>query len=145
MDIFEDAKSAGEKEVEAAQLYVLAEKYDVETVMLNICIKLRAHAKGQLRATGSSYYDRKEQVPPERRAVEIAYKYTSRASSLRKVFVDWYVKCNVDKDTGVREWLATVPEFAADLIVTPSRTQGYFDRTEDDYLSRLTGKAYKAV
>ncbi|KAK0515925.1 hypothetical protein JMJ35_001959 [Cladonia borealis] len=113
--------------------------------MLNICIKLRAHGKEQVRATGSSWHDRKEQLPPERRAVEIAYKYTYRASSLRKVFVDWYVMCSVDKDTGVREWLATVPEFAADLIVTPSRTQQYFKRDEKDYLLRLTGKAYEAV
>ena len=140
MSMFEDAKSDSEREVQAAQLFVLAEKYGVETVMLNIGIMLHAHGKGRWREV-SHYY--KEQLPPERRAVEIAYKYTYRDSILRKVFVDWYSACPVREIRGLRDWLPTVPEFASDLLVTTSREERYFSKSQKEYSLRLTGKEYK--
>ena len=133
MDMFEDASSHSEREVQAAQLFALAEKYGVETVMLNIGIKLHAHGKRRARLT------------PAHRAIEIAYKYTNRDSILRRVFVDWYSVCNVCEDTGLRDWLPTVPEFASDLVVTSSRNRQYFYKDADDYLLRLTGKEYKVL
>ena len=136
MDLFEDATSNSEREVQAAQLFALAEKYDVETVVLNIGIGLHAHA----RANPSIYYN---YTPPERRAVEIAYKYTSRDSILRKVFIDWYSMCDMSEDTGLRDWLPTVPEFASDLLVTTSRHKQYFRINKEGYLLRLKGKEHK--
>ena len=139
MDMFEDAKGK-EREVQAAGLFALAEKYAVETVMLNICIKLHAYGKNRERAVGRSY----EPLPPERRAVEIAYKYTHRDSILRRLFMDWYSVCTMSGDTTLRDWLLTVPEFAADLLVTTARKEEYFTKKEASYLLRLTGKAHKA-
>ena len=146
MDMFEDATSDSERQIQAAQLFALAEKYDVETVMLNMGIKLHAHgnAPGKKKRPAGSYYET-DRFPPERRAVEIAYRDTHRDSILRIVFVDWYSMGGVDDDIGVRDWLSTVPEFASDLVVTRSRQQRYFDKNEDEYLKRLTGKAYKVL
>ena len=141
MDIFENAKSDSEREVQAAQLFVLAEKYGVEAVMLSIGIKLHAYGKNRERVVNNSY----EPIPPERRAVEIAYQYTHRDSILRWVFVDWYSTCTMSEDASLRDWLPIVPEYASDLLVTRSRSQEYFKFTEKEYLRRLTGKAYKAL
>lgn len=138
IDLFEDATSDSEREVQAAQLFALAEKYDVESVMLNIGIGLYAHARAK--RCEQTMYTRKY-TPPERRAVEIAHNYTSRDSILRKVFIDWYSVCEVSADTGLRDWLPNVPEFASDLVVTTSRQRAYFNK--EDYLLRLTGKEYK--
>ncbi len=138
MDIFEDAKSDSEREVQAAQLFVLAEKYGVETVMLNIGIKLHAYSGGR----GQRGEYAKERLPPERRAVEIAYKYTYRDSILRTVFVDWYSACPVREVRSLRDWLPTVPEFASDLLVTASREQRYFYKNKEEYSLRLKGVKY---
>ena len=134
MKMFGDEMSNCEREVQAAQLFALAEKYDVEAVMLNICVKLHAHGRNY--KTGYINYVQRFD-PPDRRAVEIAYKYTHRDSILRMVFVDWYSMCNVRKDKGVRDWLPTVPEFASDLVVTTSREQMCFDKDAMSYLVRL--------
>ena len=142
MDLFEDATSDSEREVQAAQLFALAEKYDVETVMLNIAIGLYAHAKAK--RCDQKRYPRRY-TPPERRAVEIAYEYTSRDSMLRKVFIDWCSVCDVCEDTDLRDWLSTVPEFASDLVVTKSREEQYFMRDEERYIRRLTDKHYKVL
>ena len=141
MDMFENATSDSEREVQAAQLYVLAEKYGVETVELNIGIKLHAYSKGRVHSVGNKL----DRMPPERRAVEIAYKYTYRNSILRRVFLDWYSLCTVCEDTGLRDWLPTVPDLAADLVVTTSRKNRYFDMEERDYFLRLIGKEYKVL
>ena len=141
MDIFEDAKSDSEREVQAAQLFVLAEKYGVEAVMLSIGIKLHAYGNDKKHVVNYAY----EPIPPERRAVEIAYQYTHRDSILRRVFADWYSSCTMSEDASLRDWLPTVPEYASDLLVTKSRKQEYFKRTEQEYLRRLMGKAYKAL
>ena len=142
MDLFGDATSDSEKEVQAAQLFALAEKYDVGTVMLNIGIGIYAHAK----ANRYVYIAYQHKItPPDRRAVEIAYEYTSRDSMLRKVFIDWYSVCDVCEDTDLRDWLPTVPEFASDLVVTKSRQMQYFMREEEDYISRLTDKQHKVL
>ena len=85
MDLFEDATSDSEREVQAAQLFALVEKYDVEIVMLNIGMGLYTHARAK--RSERIGYSRKF-IPPERRAVEIAHNYTSRDSILRKVFID---------------------------------------------------------
>lgn len=141
MDRFKDATSDSEKEVQAAQLFALAEKYSVETVMLNTGIGLYAHARANRHEVGYPY----KNIPPERRAVEIAYNYTSRDSILRKVFIDWYSVCDVFEDTDLRDWLSTVPEFASDLVVTNSRDQRYFMEVEESYIRRLTDKQCKAL
>ena len=137
MDQFEDAKSDSKREVQAAQLFVLAEKYGVETVMLNIGMKLHAYSEGRSRVVRG--YTR-ERLPPERRAVEIAYKHTYRDSILRKVYVDWYSVCPEREVRGLRDWLLTVPEFAVDLCVTTARDQKYFSKNGYEYMLRLTGK-----
>ena len=142
MDIFEDAKSDSEREVQAAQLFVLAEKYGVETVMLNIGMKLHAYSEGRSRVVGSYI---RERIPPEHRAVEIAYKSTYRDSILRKVYLDWYSVCSVREVRSLRDWLLTVPEFAVDLCVTTARDQKYFSKNGNDYLLRLTGKGYNEL
>ena len=143
MDMFEDAKGK-EREVQAARLFALAEKCGVETVMLNIGIKLHAYGKNRQRAVRTTYGDTYEPIPPERRAVEIAYKYTHRDSILQRVFKDWYSVCTMSGDTTLRDWLLTVPEFAADLLVTTARKEAYFKRSENDYRFRLTGESHKA-
>ena len=135
MDIFEDAKSDSEREVQAAQLFVLAEKCGVETVMLNIGMELYAYSEGRL-GVKRSYH--RERLPPERRAVEIAYKYTYCASILRKVYVDWYSVCPEREVRDLHDWLLTVPEFAADLCVTIASDKEYFYQNEKEYLLRLT-------
>ena len=142
MDIFEDAKSDGEREVQAAQLFVLAEKYGVETVMLNIGMELHAYSEGRSRVRRDYIWER---LPPERRAVEIAYKYTYRDSILRKVYLDWYSVCPVGDVRGLRDWLFTVPEFAVNLCVTTARDQKYFYKNGNEYLLRLTGKGYNEL
>ena len=108
--------------------------------MLNICITLQAYGKNRERVVGRSY----EPIPPQRRAVEIAYKYTHRDSILQRVFKDWCSVCTMSGDATLRDWLLTVPEFAADLLVSTARKEAYFKRTESDYLLRLTGKEFKA-
>ena len=141
--MFEAATSDGEREVQAAELFALAEKYDVETVMLNIAIGLYAHARANSSEV-TKYYVRKY-ITPERRAVEIAHNYTSRDSILRKVFMDWYSACDVYEDTDLRDWLSTVPEFASDLVVTKSREKQYFMEEEERYIRRLTDKQYRTL
>ena len=142
MDMFEDATSNTEREIQAAQLFALAEKYGVETVMLNIGLKLHAH--GEKRRQMKHYNH--VRIPPERRAVEIAYQYTHRDSILRKVFVDWCSACSVGEIRDLRDWLPTVPEFASDLVVTTSREKRYFYMDQKDYLLRLTGgKGYEVL
>lgn len=142
MDLFEDATSDSEREVQAAQLFALAEKYDVERVVLNIGMGLYAYARAK-RVEGPAYS--RKYVPPERRAVEIAYEYTSRDSVLRKVFIDWYSVYDMSGDTGLRDWLSTVPEFASDLVVTKSRERRYFLNEENEYKLRLRDKENKAL
>ncbi len=138
MDMFEDNMPDSEIMVQAAQLFALAEKYDVETVMLNICLKLHAHGKVKKQYVTKDGYHGSRLAPPERRAVEIAYNYTHRDSMLRMVFVDWYSVCHVREDTGVRDWLPTVPEFASDLVVASPEMQ-HFYKAEENYLLRLKG------
>lgn len=142
MDMFKDATTDSEREVRAAQLFVVAEKYGMETVMLNIGIGLFAYAKAK--PFNITDHGRKF-IPPERRAVEIAQEYTSRDSILRKVFIDWFSMCNVREDTDLRDWLQTVPEFASDLVVTKSRQTQYLLKEVEDYISRLTNKKYKVL
>ena len=143
IQMFEDATSNGEREVKAAELFALAEKYDVETVTLNIAIGLYAHAR-ENRYEHPPYGHRKN-IPPERLAVEIADACTSRDSILRKVFIDWWSVCDVRGDTDLRNWLSTVPEFASDLVVTESREEKYFMRDEEYYLPRLTEKQFRTL
>ena len=142
MDMFKDAASDSEREVQAAQLFAIAEKYDVETVMLNIGIGLFAHARAN--RYKMIQWTRKY-IPPERRAVEIAQEYTSRDSILRKVFIDWFSMCDVCEDTDMRDWLQTVPEFASDLVVTKSREKQYLLSEVENYISRLTDKQLKVL
>ena len=143
IQMFEDATSDGEREVKAAELFALAEKYDVETVTFNIAIGLYAHARAN-RYEKIPYESRKN-FPPERLAVEIAEKSTSRDSILRKVFIDWYSVCNVRGDTDLRHWLSTVPEFASDLVVTESREEKYFMMNEEEYFWRLAEKQHRTL
>ena len=142
--MFEDATSDGEREIKAAELFALAEKYDVETVTLNIAIGLYAHARAN-RYEQKPPYGYRKNFPPERRAVEIADKSTSRDSILRKVFIDWWSVCDVRGDTDLRNWLSTVPEFASDLVVTKSREEKYFMKNEEDYFRRLTEQQYRTL
>lgn len=126
--MFADAKSNSESQIQAAQLFVLAEKYGVKKVMLNIGINLHAYGKAH------------NNVPPERRAVEIAYKHTYPDSILRQVFVDWHSECIDEGDKGLRDWLSTVPEFASSLAVTTSRYMHYLFKSQEEYLLKLQSK-----
>lgn len=96
-----------------ARLYVLAEKYDVEALRLDICGDLFNFV--HLRVVFGEFLK-----PLCFAVVDYVYANTNRQSLIRKLIADWFTwfpQASWQGEGESTDWLYNVPEFAVDLAL----------------------------
>lgn len=96
----------------AVRMFILAEKYDIDSLKKTILEELFVMAAGPVGAETAK--------PPAPDTIVYAYEHTPLSSSLRKLLADWYCY-QVDEswvgDWDNQVWLRENPDIAADIIV----------------------------
>lgn len=108
---FADVVNTDKCYMQLAELYVLADKYDVVRLHNHILDKLFEIEKADVR-------------PPETSLVEFIYRHTTGDSAFRKLLVAheaMYVDPDCYFDSEASESFIQIPEFAADVAITFSR------------------------
>ena len=115
--VSEPAKMTHDCLMRAAQLFILADKYDVEILKSNMYRTFFEFAKSQL----NSY----PAFLPSSEMITYIYTNTDRKAPIRKIITDWFAWTteslwlrNLDRDSPDLNWLYTVPDFGVDLAIT---------------------------
>ncbi|KAL6716044.1 hypothetical protein ACLMJK_007006 [Lecanora helva] len=135
-----------------AQLFVLADKYDVESLKANICGNLFSLAKRQPHGNYVRHHGI-EVLLPSSEVIAYIYDHTNRGSPLRKTVADWYAWASQPYEFDERfgshfEWLYDIPDFGVDVALmlrSGDRSDGFlrefFGMEEEDYCKSIFKEA----
>ena len=140
----DDGKVMNEILWRTAHLYVLADKYGFQDMVLKICkglflIAAELHSKC---------------YTPSTHVIEYVYDNTTRSALIRHILVDWFVrghpwnKSNLTENerkcvASMVDWLHANPDFAVDLAIAEkeyawSRMKNFNDETWDNYMQKVS-------
>ena len=125
--------------IQSVRLFLLAEKYSVDALKLDICKDLFYVMSKLEEGTAVK--------PPSFAVLDYTYALTKRKSPLRMLMADWFASwepTDWQPEGQSTDWLYNIPDFGADLALSlqfqfDMKRKAAFDMTAPEYLQRLKG------